>query len=199
MAFDLDFLRWMLSDGAGAFLLENTPNTNGLSLKIDWIEIMSFANQMEPCMYAGAEKYSGNLIGWADHESSEWLSRSVFSLKQDVRLLDKNITEFGGQAYTAALARHHVKPGDIDYFMPHISSMYFAEKVYEEMLRNNNAIPKEKWFINLMSVGNVGAGSIFIALEEFTRTQALKKGQKILLSVPESARFSYAHILLTVC
>lgn len=199
LAFEKDFLRWMLSDGAGAFLLENKPNANGLSLKIEWIEITSFANEMEVCMYAGGEKENGRLKGWAEYEASEWLGQSLFSLKQDVKLLDKNITSYGGKAYTEAFTKHNLKPEEVDYFMPHISSMYFAEKVYEEMVKNNNVIPKEKWFINLTRIGNVGAGSIFIALEEFTKTQDLKKGQKILLSVPESARFSYAHILLTVC
>lgn len=198
LAFEKDFLRWMLSDGAGAFLLESQPSQNNTALKIEWIEMMSFANEAETCMYAGGEKYEGQLKGWTDHPSSEWLPKSLFSLKQDVRILDKNITAYGGKAYAEAMAKHQIKPEDIDYFLPHISSMYFAEKVYEEMVKNNNVIPKEKWFINLTKIGNVGAGSIFIALEELVSTGQLKKGQKILLSVPESARFSYAHVLLTV-
>ncbi|MBQ0788287.1 MAG: hypothetical protein KBT69_12350, partial [Oceanihabitans sp.] len=51
----------------------------------------------------------------------------------------------------------------------------------------------------LSKVGNVGAGSIYIMLEELANSGKLKKGQKILLSVPESARFAYAYALLTVC
>jgi 3-oxoacyl-[acyl-carrier-protein] synthase-3 len=37
IAFEKDFLRWMLSDGAGAFLIEERPNSYGISLQIDWI------------------------------------------------------------------------------------------------------------------------------------------------------------------
>ena len=60
-------------------------------------------------------------------------------------------------------------------------------------------MPKEKWFTNLSDVGNIGAGSIYIMLEELFNSGELKKGQKLLLMVPESARFSYAWVLLTVC
>ena len=38
IAFEKDFLRFMLSDGAGAALLQSVPNPSGLSLKIEWIE-----------------------------------------------------------------------------------------------------------------------------------------------------------------
>ncbi len=54
IAFQKDFLRFMLSDGAGACLLSDTPNKNGISLKIEWIESVSYANQLKTCMYQGA-------------------------------------------------------------------------------------------------------------------------------------------------
>lgn len=82
----------MLSDGAGAFLLKNKPNLHSLSLRIDWIDISSYANEIPTCMYAGAEKDSeGKLIGWKQLKQEEWIARSIFSIKQDVRLLNENI------------------------------------------------------------------------------------------------------------
>ena len=54
--FEKDFLRWMLSDGAGAFMLENQPSKEGISLEINWMESVSFANEEETCMYMGSEK-----------------------------------------------------------------------------------------------------------------------------------------------
>ncbi len=57
----------------------------------------------------------------------------------------------------------------------------------------------EKWFLNLTKVGNVGSASIFLALEELLYSGKLEKGNKIALIIPESARFSYANVLLTVC
>lgn len=198
IAFEKEFLRWMLSDGAAATLLENKPNEKGISLKIEWIDTNSFANEAETCMYLGGEKYDGQLKGWADHPTNEWLEKSLLSLKQDVKLLDKNIVAFGGKAYSASLKKHNLKSSEIDYYLPHISSMYFADKVYAEMEKTGTVVPREKWFVNLPEIGNVGAASIFLALEALMASGKLQKGQKIFLSVPESARFSYSNALLTV-
>ena len=57
----------------------------------------------------------------------------------------------------------------------------------------------DNWFMNLSNVGNIGSGSIYIMLEELAASGKLKKGDTILLSVPESARFSYSYAYLTVC
>lgn len=74
LAFKKDFLRFMLSDGAGAFLLENTPLPSQDSLQIMWMEGYSYAHQLEACMYAGGEKQSdGSLKAWSDYAPEEWL------------------------------------------------------------------------------------------------------------------------------
>ena len=88
MAFQKDFIRWMLSDGAGAALIEPGPATQGLSLRIDWIVERSYANEQPACMYGGAEKLEdGSLKGWPEYDPSEWAQRSIFTLKQDVKQL----------------------------------------------------------------------------------------------------------------
>jgi len=198
LAFEKDFLRWMLSDGAAAVLLSDTSNADGISLKIDWIEIVSFANESDTCMYMGGDKdEAGNLKGWSLHHPKEWLDRSIFALKQDTRILENNITRLGGIKYKQVLEKRNLRPEDVDYFLPHISSEYFRDKLYVEMKNLRLEIPQEKWFSNLTKVGNIGSASIFIALEELLSSGKIKKGEKILLSVPESARFSYAYVLLT--
>jgi 3-oxoacyl-[acyl-carrier-protein] synthase-3 len=45
---DAEFLRWTLSDGAAGLLVENRPATRGLSLKLDWISLRSFADRFAP-------------------------------------------------------------------------------------------------------------------------------------------------------
>ena len=199
IAFEKDFLRWMLSDGAGAALLAGCPAPGGTSLRVEWIDIVSYANEVGTCMWAGAERdEAGALRGWRDWEPREWLSRSVFSFKQDVRLLDRHIAVLGARSVAAALTRHGVAPEEIDWFLPHLSSMYFAPQVAEELTRAGCGFPEGRWFVNLNRVGNVGAASIYLALEELLATKALAPGTRILLAVPESSRFSYANALLTV-
>jgi 3-oxoacyl-[acyl-carrier-protein] synthase-3 len=199
IAFNKDFLRWMLSDGAGAFLLESEPRGKQ-SLKIEWMEGYSYAHELEPCMYAGSDKLeNGFLKSWSEFTSEEWAQNSIFAIKQDVKLLGGNILTKGVDSLKQTLDKHNLKPEAINYYLPHISSYYFKEGLYEEMKRNGVEIPWENWFMNLSKVGNVGSASIYIMLEELMNSGQLKTGEKILLSVPESSRFSYAYALLTVC
>ena len=199
LAFNKDFLRWMLSDGAGAFLLENEPKGNH-ALKIEWMECYSYAYEIEACMYAGGDKLEdGFLKPWSEYPPDQWSKKSLFAIKQDVKLLSKNILVKGVGSLKMAIEKNNLKPEDVDYYLPHISSNYFKESLYKEMIAQGVEIPWEKWFMNLTKVGNIGAGSIYIMLEELKNSGKLKKGDKILLSVPESARFSYAYALLTVC
>ncbi|MFC2103930.1 beta-ketoacyl-ACP synthase III [Bacteroidota bacterium] len=200
LAFEKDFLRWMLSDGAGAALLENKPNTNGISLRIEWIDTISYANELEACMYAGSDKNeNGTLKGWKEYNPELWLEHSIFSVKQDVKLLDKFVVNRCITAMATSLNKRNINSkNDIDYFLPHLSSMYFKKKLYDELVAQNIEIPEEKWFTNLTKVGNVGSASIYVILEELFHSGQLKKGEKLLLMVPESGRFSYAYAYLTV-
>ena len=199
IAFKKDFLRWMLSDGAGALLLENEPKGD-ISLKIEWMEGYSFAHELEACMYAGSDKLEdGSIKPWQDYTTEEWLQQSIFSVKQDVKLLDKYIMDKGSDVAREALQKHNFDPKDIDHLLPHVSSQFFAKKMYDALLEKGVDIPEHKWFMNLTRVGNVGAASIYLMLDEIMKSGKLKKGEKIFLIVPESGRFTYAFALLTVC
>lgn len=199
VAFKKDFLRWMLSDGAAAFLLENKPSGN-ISLKIEWMEAFSYAYELETCMYAGGDKLAdGSIKPWSNYKSSEWLSESVFAIKQDVKLLDAHILQKGALSMKAALDKNNVGADQVTYFLPHVSSHYFVKGLYNALKEQNIEIPMERWFMNLKHVGNVGSASIYLMLEELMNSGNLKKGDKILLSVPESGRFSYSYAYLTVC
>lgn len=49
---------------------------------------------------------------------------------------------------------------------------------------------------NLTSVSNIGSAAIYVGLKERIRTKGIKYGDKILLLVPKSGRFSYRIVLL---
>jgi 3-oxoacyl-[acyl-carrier-protein] synthase-3 len=200
IAFQKDFLRWMLSDGASAFLMTDKPNENGLSLRVEWVEGISYANEIETCMYMGGDKQAdGTLKGFMDYTPEEIMTKSIFSIKQDITLLSDNIVKLGGEKIKEIFERKGLTAADIDHFLPHISSNFFKSKIYDLVEEYGGGIPYEKWFINLYTVGNVGAASVYLMIDELFNNGTLKKGEKILLLVPESARFSYMYALLTVC
>ncbi len=199
IAFEKDFLRWMLSDGAGAMLLEDKPNKNKNSLKIEWIVLLSYAGEMPVCMYSGGEVINDVFCGWRNYSQEEVMDKSLLSVSQNVKLLNENIVEYTVvKPLKNILKKRALNVEDIDYFLPHYSSQFFRDKLYEGLKEVNFEIPYEKWFTNLTEFGNTGSASIYIILEELFNSGKLKKGEKILCYVPESGRFSTAFMLLEV-
>jgi 3-oxoacyl-[acyl-carrier-protein] synthase III len=199
LAFEKDFLRWMLSDGAGALLVEPAPRP-GLNLRVEWVDIFSYAHLLPACMYVGAEKQAdGALRGWMLYSAREREASSVFALKQDVRLLNDEVIEHTlVKPLARVMTRRALSSGDIDWFLPHYSSEYFRAPVSGGLARAGLPIPQERWFTNLERVGNVGSASIYIMLDELIQSGRLRDGQHLLCWVPESGRFSSGFIYLTV-
>jgi 3-oxoacyl-[acyl-carrier-protein] synthase III len=195
LSFDVEFLRWMLSDGAGAFLLEHRPNPTGLSLKIEWIELTSHANAYPSCMYAGIDAEQRS---WMNYPSFVTAAEAgAMNLKQNTRLLE-NIVKLGVAGWVKLVDLGRVKVEEIDWFVCHYSSHFFRSQIIELLDKAGCLVPEEKWFTNLYSRGNTGCASIYLMLEELFHSEKLKPGQKICCSVPESGRFSTAYFLLTV-
>ncbi len=197
IAFEKDFLRWMLSDGAGAVLLEREPR-GPLSLRVEWIDLSSAAHELPVCMYAGADKNAqGGLDGWARTSPADWQRDSTFAVKQDVRLLNDNIVRATlTEPLAALIERRGLKTDDIDWFLPHLSSHYFVEPVAASLASLGLPIPRERWFSNLATKGNTGSASPYIMLDELFRSGRINPGQKLLMFVPESGRFSSGFIYL---
>jgi 3-oxoacyl-[acyl-carrier-protein] synthase-3 len=200
VAFGKDFLRWMLSDGAGCTLLQNIPNPQGLSLKIEWMDILSYAGEMPACMVSGALRgEDGVYQPWRELDPSLWLEKTVFAVEQDVKLLNENIIHYTVEKPLEEIVKkRNLKVETIDYFLPHYSSEYFRDKVALGLEKIGFAIPSEKWFTNLPRKGNTGSASMYIMLEELFNSGKLNIGEKILCYIPESGRFSTAFMLLEV-
>lgn len=197
--FEKDFLRFMLSDGAGAALLADKPNPQGLSLRIEWIEMESFANELPTCMLLGGNfSDDGEVKGWKSFGNMERAEKSIFTVKQDIRLLKEYVIRYWVDHIEKMLSKHQVSASDVRFVIPHVSSMFFYYELLKELEKRGIDLGEEKWFTNLTWVGNIGSASIFVALEEFMRTKPIRKGDNILLLVPESGRFSYGTALVSV-
>lgn len=169
------FLRTMLSDGAGAFHLSNQPNSSGLSFKINWTYSQSFANQTPICMQL--ESHNNRL-------------------SQDVDVLAKHMRPCVQQFLAAAFKKHQDQLSQYKYILPHLSSFFFKRFLINELRKHTNEDNTSYW-TNLESRGNTGAASIYIILDEFTKSQAIKDSDKILLFIPESGQFNFAMVSLT--
>jgi 3-oxoacyl-[acyl-carrier-protein] synthase-3 len=200
LAFEKDFLRWMLSDGAGAMLVQNRPSPDGISLRIEWADAFSYAHKLPVCMYGAAQKASdGTLVGYRSFTQEEWLSESLFTLRQDVKLLNDNIARYSAaEPVKILMKKRGLRAEDVDYLLPHLSSIYFRDRIAIAIREVGFDIPQDRWFTNLVEKGNTGSASPYIMLDELFHSNQLKIGDRILLAVPESGRFSSGFAYFTV-
>jgi 3-oxoacyl-[acyl-carrier-protein] synthase-3 len=198
LGFDAEFLRWMLSDGAGAAVLGDAPTASGLCFKIEWIELISFANQFAPCMYVGQAKDGAALSSWLDYPNYRLAADDgAINLRQDIRML-KDVVIHAVQGLLQTAKKKGLEPNTVDWLAVHYSSQVFKDESYELAAKTGFDIPRERWFTNLSTTGNVGSASIFLMLEELLYSGKLKSGEKVLCLVPESGRFLFGYMLLTV-
>lgn len=196
IGFDADFLRFTLSDGAGAAILEPQPNQHGLSLRMRWIHLRSFADRFDPCMTAGyARDETDTAHYWSQMPMAEAAARGMFVLRQDFALMRRMLPVWVGH-YMSLIDEGRIVPSAIDHVVSHYSSHGLREEVIALLKAAGGMIDEEKWFSNLASKGNTGAASIFILLEELFRSGRVKPGEKILCHVPESGRAMNGFMLL---
>ncbi|MGH8871529.1 MAG: iron-containing redox enzyme family protein [Acidimicrobiia bacterium] len=197
--FDAEFLRWMLSDGAGAVVVEPRPRPDGISLRIDWSHLVSHAHRFPVCMYAGAATPEdiGPGATWQDQTTpAQAHAEGMLNLRQDTSILN-NIVALGVEEYVGLVREGRIEPARIDHLLIHYSSEYFRSDIVRLMSEAGLMIPEERWFTNLATKGNTGAVSIFIMLEEAFNAGRFSPGDRILLMVPESGRFSVSFVHLT--
>jgi 3-oxoacyl-[acyl-carrier-protein] synthase-3 len=197
--FDADFLRWMLSDGAGSVVLESAPRADRLSLRIDWIELKSFANEFPTCMYTGIAHKDTPRAGntWLDLATIAEADRAeLMRIRQDTELLPQ-IVRLGVEEYLRLIRGGRIDPAELDHFLCHFSSHFFKVEIVKFLDQAGLCIPEKNWFTNLYTKGNTGAASIFIMLEEAFNSGRFRPGERILLMVPESGRFTVSFALLT--
>ncbi|MEA5450674.1 3-oxoacyl-[acyl-carrier-protein] synthase III C-terminal domain-containing protein [Leptolyngbya sp. CCNP1308] len=197
LPFDTEFLRWMLSDGAGACLVSDRPSASGLSLKIEWIESVSHANTHPVCMYAGVDNPT-NLTSWMDFpDQGAAAAAGALNLRQNIRLLDQ-VVQLGVEGWIRLIEAGRVHPDQVDWLLCHYSSHFFRSQIIDLLEQAGCMIPEEQWFTNLYTRGNTGCASIYLMLEELFNSGKLRTGQQIFCFVPESGRFTTAYLLLTV-
>ncbi|TWI03778.1 3-oxoacyl-[acyl-carrier-protein] synthase-3 [Luteimonas cucumeris] len=192
--FDAHFLRWMLSDGAGAWRLSTRPG-DGISLKLEQLHLKSFSGELPLCMQAG-QAPDGR--PWGDHEDfSTADAAGAMLLRQDIRLLPQ-LFDVATHEYVKLAQSGAIDPSRVDHFLCHYSSERFAPVVKQCLQLAQLEIPEHKWYSNLRFRGNLGSASIFTMLDDFMRERRPQPGETILLFVPESGRFTVAFALLKV-
>jgi 3-oxoacyl-[acyl-carrier-protein] synthase III len=193
---DAEFLRWMLSDGAGAVVVEPAPRADGPSLRVDWIASASHAHERPLCMFAGTSLTDPSDLA----AGSTWLDQpdaaGAVNLRQDVRRL-RGLVELGVATYRQLVDDGRIDEDAVDVVIAHLSSAAFLVQTDAELARTGCRIRRDRFWSNLATRGNTGSASIYVALDEAMRTGVVRPGQRALLMVPESGRSQIAFVHLT--
>lgn len=171
------FLRSMLSDGAGAFLVQDRPAGDRPSFEVVWTHSRSFAHETPLCMK---------------------LDNRTGLLSQDVEVLIQHLGPCVEKVVAEALERHGERLADYTTVLPHLSSYFFRRQMFAAFRALAADERRVAYWTNLATKGNTGAASIYIMLDEYARTHALSGGERLLLFIPESGRFNFVVVSLRV-
>jgi 3-oxoacyl-[acyl-carrier-protein] synthase-3 len=190
---DTIFLRWTLSDGAGAVVVEPQPRPDRLSLRVDWMHLVSHAHEHPVCMSAGLDEDRTPRAGatWLDRRPGRPVE--VPRLRQDMSVLP-DLIDVGIAEFCSLVRAGRIDPGT-EHILCHYSAEHFRAKLFGRLCDAGYPPDEQRWFTNLHTAGNTGAASIFVMLAD--ARSRLRPGDRVLLIVPESARFTLAFAHLT--
>jgi len=196
---DTEFLRWMLSDGAGAVIVQDRPASTRLSLRINWVQLKSHAHRYPACMYVGGKATAGEApASWLDAANFEQAAcNGLINLRQNLQDVNR-IVKLGVADYLDLVESKKINPAAINHMLCHFSSRCFLEEITELATRAGAMIPAERWSEVMYEKGNTGSASLYIMLDALLRGDTLKKGQQVLCMIPESGRFTTGFMHLTV-
>lgn len=192
---EADFLRFTLSDGAGAIVIEPKPRPG--ALKIEFIDVVSLADRYDPCMWAGAtvDDRTDPHAFWARSGPRAAHEAGAIALLQDFELLKRVIRAWVG-VYLEKVEEGRIVPAEVDHCLVHYSAKSLRAEIVSLLENTAGMVPQEKWFSVLREKGNVGSASIWLMLDGLMKSGKVEPGQKILCVVPESGRALVGFMML---
>jgi 3-oxoacyl-[acyl-carrier-protein] synthase-3 len=192
---EADYLRFTLSDGAGAIVIEPAPRPG--ALRIEWIDIVSLAGHFDPCMWAGAalDTRADMTTAWSHAGPPAAHAAGAIALMQDFDLLKKVIRAWVG-VYLKKVDEGRIVPAAVDWLLLHDSAQSLREEIASLIEDTAGMIPRAKWFTILKELGNVGSASIWLMLDALVTSGRVRPGEKILCVVPESGRALIGFMML---
>lgn len=182
-------LRYFLSDGAGALVLQSSGERHGLFVEQTYME--SIGGKKPAAMFNKRPAYWMN-----PKEEYEKGFHHLAQLFNDQ--LRVHFNEEGGSVFYKGLQRMMKKypfnPGDVRFFQVNFPSRHIAELVIEEC--ESLGIPKEKLYTKMTSMGYIGPPMALVSIDRMMRDEQFNKGDLILSFVTEVSKFMQAGFLL---
>jgi 3-oxoacyl-[acyl-carrier-protein] synthase III len=184
------FLRYFLSDGAGALILQAEKEmTGGFYLENTYMESIggnkpaSMLNHRPAYWMNPRDEYAMGL-----HHLSQ-----MFNEQLRLHFHEKSGSVFY-QGLKRMLDRYPIDLGQIRFFQVNFPSRHISEIVLEEC--EKLGISKNTFYSKMASMGYVGPPMVFICMDKILREEKMKKDDLVLSFVTEVSKFMQAGFTL---
>jgi 3-oxoacyl-[acyl-carrier-protein] synthase-3 len=171
----------LFGDGGGAMVLRRAEEGYG---------VLSFQ--------LGADGSGGELLkmpagGSLMPASRDTVDRHLHTIKMAGNEVFKFAVKVMGEAAVKALEKAHIRPDEVQCFIPHQANMRIIEAAARRL-----GIGMDRVFVNLAKYGNTSCGSIPLALGEALELGRIKKGD-IIVMVGFGAGLTWASNVMRWC
>lgn len=182
-------LRYFLSDGAGALILQSSNDTHGFFVEQTYME--SVGGKKPAAMFNNRPAY------WMN--PSEEYEKGTHHLSQLLNdQLGKHFNEENGSVFYKGLKRmmekHPFNTEKVRFFQVNFPSKHIAELVIEEC--ETLGIPKEKLYSKMNTMGYIGPPMALLCIDRMMEEESFQRGDLILSFVTEVSKFMQAGYLI---
>ncbi|MBE0648083.1 MAG: 3-oxoacyl-ACP synthase [Bacteroidales bacterium] len=185
------FLRYFLSDGASALILQREEKHTGKGLYVDYTYMESTGGRKPSAMGNRRPAYWMN----PREEYEKGYHHLAQMFQEELR---ENFHEADGSVFRNGLKRmlalHPIDPLKIRFFQVNFPSKHISELVMEEC-RELGINPKTL-YSKMATMGYIGPPMAFLALDQIRREESLNPGDIILSFVTEVSKFMQAGYIL---
>lgn len=187
------FLRYFLSDGAGALVLEADP-ANPEGLFIESVVMESVGGNKPPAMLNRRPAYW--MSPKEEYESGRHHLSQMFNEQLRIHFFDED-----GSVFYKGLQRmidnHGIRTDQVRFFQVNFPSRHISELVMEEC--GSLGIPRNRLYTKMSTMGYLGPPMVFVCLDRILKEEKLQKNDIILSFVTEVSKFMQAGFSLKYC
>lgn len=179
-------LRWFLSDGAGAIVVESTrKKTSDLHITDTYLESVGLG--IEPTMKMVAGAVNPNLL--------EVYEKGLHHLVQDITTVSRLAPDLFKRGFDEMVAKTGLNVQDITCFFANIPTKHMMDLLVHNLRRDFDA-PNLNFYTKLSRRGYPGAPAILIALDEYLQEVGVRAGDRLVSFVTESSKWMHAGFIL---
>lgn len=179
-------LRWFLSDGAGAVVVE-PRRKKPADLRITDTYLESVGLGIEPTMKMVAGAANPNLL--------DVYEKGLHHLVQDISTVSKLAPDLFRKGFDQMMAKTGLKVRDITCFFANIPTKHMMDELMY-YLRKDFQCPDLNFYTKLSRRGYPGAPAIIIALDEYLQEVGVRPGDRLVSFVTESSKWMHAGFIL---